>query len=167
MINQISDQIGIFYDLAPRARILTPGGRYKEFMCQLRIEASTRSIESTKEHPLTGKPLNLGWEVNYRLVKNKFINDTGNRIAKAEFMFNPPGFCRGVEVLRAADYLGIIEKKGHFYTVGDKKFNGEPRTIAYLEENPDVRVQIEKQVLLRRDELFADKQASTGSELLD
>lgn len=159
MTNQISEQIGMNFDVDSKNKIKTPAGRYKEYMAHLRIEAVTRPIESEKEHPLFGKKLNLGWEVWYRLMKNKFSNSTSNRTVMSEFYFNPPGFRRGKEVLMCADYLGIINKGGGGnFTIKDKKIKGEPNVIKYLDANVEIRQQLEKEILLRSEELFNFKE---------
>ncbi len=158
MTNQVSDQIGISYEIGPEFRTKTPGGRYKEYMAQLRIEASTRPIYSEKEHPLTGKRLLLGWEACYRLVKNKFSKSSGNRVAVSEFMFDPPGFRRESEILNCADYLGLIQKGGGgFYTIKDNKIRGIDAAIKFLKTNPKISKELELEILNRSEELFMDK----------
>lgn len=165
MTNQVSDRIGISYEVGPEFRVLTPGGRYKEYMAHLRIEQSTRPLYTEKEHPLTGKRLLLGWEVWYRLIKNKFSKKTGNRVAMSEFMFDPAGFRRGAEVLNCGEYLGIIQKSGNaIYIINEQKIRGYDNAVKFLESNLEVRLDVEKQIVLRSEELFQDKTANNSSE---
>lgn len=167
MTNQVSDKIGISYEVGPEFRVQTPGGRYKEYMAHLRIEASTRPIYTEREHALTGKRLLLGWEVWYRIIKNKYSKKTGNRVAMSEFYFDPPGFRRGAEVLNCAEYLGIVQKSGSaIYIVGEQKIRGYDNAVKTLQSDTKLRESLEQQILLRSEELFLDKGDDKSSEEL-
>lgn len=167
MVNQVSDQIGISFEVGPEFRIKTPGGRYKEYMSQLRIEASTRPIYTEKEHPLSGKRLLLGWEVWYRLVKNKFSKKSGNRVAMSEFYFETAAFRKSAEIFNCAEYLGLIQKSGGGYvTIGENKIRSEEKAIKFLDENPEIRDDLEKKVLERSEELFQLK-GNDDEDILD
>jgi recombination protein RecA len=52
------------------------------------------------------------------------------------------GIDRVSEVVRAAVNYGVIEKGGAWYTVGEKRLQGEEAVISYLRDNPDVMNEI-------------------------
>lgn len=158
MTNQISEQIGINYELGSELRIKTPAGRYKEYMAHLRILTTSRPIYTEKEHPLTGKKLLKGWECWWKLIKNKFSNKSGCRTAMTEFYFDPPGFRRSEEVLKLAEFLGLVDKGGGgFYTIDNTKVRGYDKAIAILDNNLKLRESLELQILSRSEDLFTDK----------
>lgn len=158
MVNQLSDriEIGPYAHLQnPRYTPETPGGRGKEFECTLRIQNQVSPLESTKPHPLTQSKILLGWEVNFRLVKNKYSNKSAGRTAKSEFYFDPPGFSSEKEIFNIAEYLGIIPKiSARIYQIGDQKLNGKKAAIAAFRQNKALVDKVAGEVHARGEELF-------------
>ena len=42
------------------------------------------------------------------------------------------------EVLDVAEMMGIVQRGGSWYTIGEERFQGRIKSIEYLRENPDV-----------------------------
>lgn len=42
------------------------------------------------------------------------------------------------EVLDVAEMMGIVQRGGSWYTVGEERFQGRTKTIEYLRENTNV-----------------------------
>ena len=137
----------------PRFTPHTPGGRGKEFMATIRIHSQTSPIE-TEAHDLSGKPMLKGWEVSYRLVKNKYRQKSIGRVATSQFYFDPPGFRRESDVANCALYLGIINNSGAWFYYKDEKIQGRDNLIEYLKEHPEIRENIEKEIVDRAEEVY-------------
>lgn len=157
MTNQVSDRIimgtqGLYQN--PRFTFQTPGGRHKEYECNIRIETVVDPLESEETHALTEQKVLYGWNVSYRVMKNKYLAGTGNRVAKAQFLFNPAGFNRSLEVLNIASYLGIIDRSHSWYTIEGNTIQGAEKAVAFLNERPDLIEAYSKEMLERQDEIF-------------
>lgn len=172
MTNQTSDRIATSpFDFVqnPTFNVMTPGGRGMEFECTLRIRNEARPIWSPTAHKLTEEKLLLGWEVAYKIIKNKYSKRTAYRVAHSDFMFYPPGFQRAKEVLNCAEFLGIVKKTGPaIYVIGNQKIQGHAKAVKYLEENPSVRMELEHEVVQRSEEVYSlDGQTEDSNEVLD
>lgn len=168
MTNQTSDKIQLNpYDNIqnPQFTIQTPGGRAKEFECQLRLQQETRPIFVDKEHELTGKKILIGWELSTRLVKNKFCRSTGNRVAVANFYFNPPGFSRLQQVITLSLYLSKIGKfpeelklsktlNGRWTIPGSEGSLLNRELKDYFEAHPELIDKLEKAIMDNSEDLF-------------
>lgn len=158
MTNQTSDRIqtpnGPYID-NPRYNIHTPGGRGKEFECSLRIKASASPIESSVLHSMVNEKLVIGWNICYKLIKNKYANNSASRTAFSEFMLNPAGFRRETEILACADYLGLVEKGGGgHYKIGDRTIRGSAAVIKTLIEDQELTNSLENLILDRMNEVY-------------
>jgi hypothetical protein len=141
----------------PQYNIRTPGGTAMEFEAHIRIHAQCRPILSKNKHPLTGKELLIGWEVCYRLVKNKFSKKTGNRVANSDFYFDPPGFRRATEIFNVAEFLGIIQRTGtSIYLIGKDKIRGRDAALEFLHSKPELCKKLEAEIIERAEEVFSD-----------
>lgn len=178
MTNQVGDRLQLSpMDLIvnPQFTVQTPGGRAKEFECQLRIQNETRPIYSEKEHPLTGKRILRGWELSSRLVKNKFCRSSGNRVATANFYFNPPGFSKVESLINIAEYLTKLNvmpetvqvKKAHGgnWTIGSHKCKTR-EVKPFLLENQDIALSIEKEIYNHADDLYSILEDESDDDIL-
>lgn len=155
MTNQISDKIGTNYAPNPKFNVHTPGGRAKEFECTLRIQTTSQPVMSKKKHSLTEEELLVGWEITYRIIKNKYSKQTAYRTANSTFMFEPPGFRRNGEVISCASYLGLVDEKGGGnFVIAGEKIRGKHNVMKYLDANPQVVLALENQILERMDEVY-------------
>ena len=50
------------------------------------------------------------------------------------------------EVLDVAEMMGIIQKGGAWYTVGEERFQGRAKTVEYLRSNPDIVKKLEEDI---------------------
>ena len=79
-----------------------------------------------------GRPVN--WIIDY--------NKTGPMGLSGQYDFYFQGDQVGVdsvgEVLDVAEMMGIVQKGGAWYTVGEERFQGRSKTVEYIRENPDV-----------------------------
>jgi recombination protein RecA len=87
-----------------------------------------------------GRPVN--WIIDY--------NKLGPPNLSGQYDFYYQGETLGVdsvgEVLDVAEMMGIIQKGGAWYTVGEERFQGRAKTVQYLRENPDVVKKLEKEI---------------------
>jgi len=79
-----------------------------------------------------GRPVN--WIVDY--------NKTGPMGLSGQYDFYFQGDKVGVdsigEIVDVAEMMGIIQKGGAWYTVGEERFQGRAKVVEYVKENPDV-----------------------------
>jgi RecA/RadA recombinase len=167
MLNQIGDTLGMSFETGPELRTRTPGGRFKEFMAQLRIEAITKAIYTEKELILTGKKSQIGLEAYYKITKNKFSNTSGNRMVMTPFFFNPPRFQTEDTVLKCAEYLNIIQKgAAGNYVIEGEKVRGEDKALKYIYETPGVMDTLKLKINPRSEELFNEREETNSEEVI-
>jgi recombination protein RecA len=79
-----------------------------------------------------GRPVN--WIIDY--------NKLGPPNLSGQYDFYFQGETIGVdqvgEVLDVSEMMGIIEKGGAWYTIGEERFQGRVKAVQYLKENPEV-----------------------------
>ena len=79
-----------------------------------------------------GRPVN--WIVDY--------NKLGPQNQTGQYDFYYQGNSLGVdqvgEVLDVAEMMGIVQKGGAWYTVGEERFQGRVKALEYLRNNPDI-----------------------------
>ena len=80
-----------------------------------------------------GRPVN--WIVDY--------NKTGPMGLSGQYDFYFQGDKVGVdsvgEILDVAEMMGIVQKGGAWYTVGEERFQGRTKAVEYIRSNPDVQ----------------------------
>jgi len=134
-INQLREKIGVTYG-NPET---TPGGRALKYFASVRIDV--RRIESIKAG---SEP--IGNRTRAKIVKNKVAPPF--REAEFDIMFGE-GISRYGELIDLGVKLGIIEKGGAWYTLGELRFQGRDNVRDYLKEHPDVADDLEARI--RRD----------------
>jgi len=87
-----------------------------------------------------GRPVN--WIVDY--------NKLGPPNLSGQYDFYYQGSTIGVdgvgEVLDVAEMMGIVQKGGAWYTVGEERFQGRAKTVDYLKVNADVVEKLKKEI---------------------
>ena len=136
-INQLREKIGVTYG-NPET---TPGGRALKYFASVRIDV--RRAEAIK----TGTE-NVGNRTRAKIVKNKVAPPF--REAEFDIMFGE-GISRYGELIDLGVRLGLIEKGGSWYTLGEMRFQGRDNLKEYLKESPDIADELESQI--RRDSL--------------
>ena len=133
-INQLREKIGVLFG-SPET---TPGGRALKFYASTRIDV--RRIESIKDgSDFTGN------RVKAKIVKNKVAPPF--KIAEFDIMFGK-GISREGSLLDVAVENDIVRKSGAWYTYdGDQLGQGREKAKLFLQENPDVAIQLQARVL--------------------
>jgi recombination protein RecA len=87
-----------------------------------------------------GRPVN--WIVDY--------NKTGPMGLSGQYDFYFQGDKVGVdfvgEILDVAEMMGIVQKGGAWYTVGEERFQGRTKTVEYIRKNPDIQEKLIKEI---------------------
>jgi recombination protein RecA len=133
-INQLREKIGVMFG-SPET---TPGGRALKFYASTRIDI--RRIESIKDgSDFTGN------RVKAKIVKNKVAPPF--KIAEFDIMFGK-GISREGSLIDVAVEHDIVRKSGAWYTYeGDQLGQGREKAKLFLQENPDVAIQLQARVL--------------------
>ena len=134
-INQLREKIGVMYG-NPET---TPGGRALKYFASVRIDV--RRIESIK----SGTEI-IGNRTRAKIVKNKVAPPFKEGLF--DIMYGE-GISHAGEVVDLGVQLGLIEKSGAWFTVGETRLQGRDNVKEYLKANPEVMDEIE--VKIRRD----------------
>ena len=139
-INQIRMKIGVMFG-NPET---TTGGNALKFYASVRMDI--RRTGAVKE----GEEV-VGSETRVKVVKNKVAPP----FKEAEFqILYGHGINRLGEVVDLGVKLGLVDKSGAWYAYqGNKIGQGKSNACKYLEENPAIAQEIEKQI---RDQLIGD-----------
>ncbi|MBV9851976.1 MAG: recombinase RecA [Armatimonadetes bacterium] len=140
-INQIREKIGVMFG-NPET---TPGGRALKFYASVMLDV--RRIETLKQ----GTDM-VGNRVKVKVVKNKVAPPF--RQAEFDIMFGK-GISRSGSIIDIGTEMGLIEKRGSFFTYGDTRIGqGRENAKQYLEEHPETMEEIEN--IIRGDEKAAE-----------
>ncbi|MCD6094102.1 MAG: recombinase RecA [Candidatus Omnitrophica bacterium] len=132
-INQIRMKIGVMFG-SPET---TPGGRALKFYASVRIDL--RRISQIKE----GENI-IGSRVKAKVVKNKVAPPF--KSAEFDIMYNK-GISYEGGIIDAGLEKGIIQKAGAWFSYGERKIGqGKEQARKFLEENPQVAQEIEKEI---------------------
>ena len=122
-INQLRQKIGLVFG-NPET---TTGGNALKFYCSVRLDIRKR--KSIKR----GDDV-VGCNTRVKVVKNKLAPPF--REAHFEILYGT-GVNRAAELVDSAETLGLVEKKGAWYSYdGVKLGHGREKTMAHLENNP-------------------------------
>ena len=131
-INQLREKIGVMYG-NPET---TPGGRALKYFSSVRIDM--RRIETLK----SGTEM-VGNRTRAKIVKNKVAPP----FKEAEFdILYGQGISKIGEIIDLSVKLGLIDKAGAWFTVGDQRFQGRDNVKVYLQENPEVCDKLEADI---------------------
>ena len=131
--NQLRQKIGVMYG-NPET---TAGGLALKFYASVRLDI--RQVETIKQDGQA-----LGSRTKVKVRKNKVAPPF--REAQFDIMYNR-GISREGDVLDLATGLGIVEKRGAFYSRGDQRLGqGRENAKLYLQDNPEVCWSLENQI---------------------
>ena len=131
-INQLREKIGVMYG-NPET---TPGGRALKYFASVRIDM--RRIETLKN----GSEM-VGNRTRAKVIKNKVAPP----FKEAEFdILYGQGISKVGEIIDLSAKLGLIDKAGAWFTVGDARLQGRDNVKNYLLENPEVCDRLEQQI---------------------
>lgn len=138
-INQLRQKIGVLYG-NPET---TPGGLALKYYASVRIDV--RRIETLKQ---SGEM--IGNRTRAKVVKNKVAPP----FREAEFdIIYGEGISKVGEIIDMAVKLEIIDKAGAWFTCNGQRIQGREGVKEYLNNNPEVCDEIEKQVRENADKL--------------
>lgn len=139
-INQIREKIGIMFG-NPET---TPGGRALKFYSSVRIEV--RKGEAIKEDGET-----IGARTKCKVIKNKVAPPF--KTCEFDMIFGH-GISRMGEIVDYAVELDIIKKSGAWFSYNDMRIGqGRENTKKFLQENEDIRLEIEEKVMANAQQL--------------
>jgi len=128
--NQLRQKIGVMFG-NPET---TTGGMALKFYASVRLDV--RRVESIK----VGQEV-VGSRTRVRVVKNKVAPPF--KVAEFDIMYNE-GISKVGDVLDLGVEMGVVEKRGSFYTYGEAKIGqGRENAKQYLRDNPDLTEEIE------------------------
>jgi len=128
--NQLRQKIGVVFG-NPET---TTGGMALKFYASVRLDV--RRIQSIK----VGSEI-IGNRTRVRVVKNKVAPPF--RTAEFDIMYNQ-GISKEGDLLDLAVEMGIIDKRGSFYSYGDLRLaQGRENAKEFLRQNPDLAEEIE------------------------
>jgi recombination protein RecA len=128
--NQLRQKIGVMFG-NPET---TTGGMALKFYASVRLDV--RRVESIK----VGQEV-VGSRTRVRVVKNKVAPPF--KVAEFDIMYNE-GISKVGDVLDLGVELGVVEKRGSFYTYGEAKIGqGRENAKQYLKDNPDLADEID------------------------
>lgn len=131
--NQLRHKIGVLFG-SPET---TPGGLALKFYASVRLDI--RRIQAIK----LGNEV-IGNRVRVKVVKNKVAPPF--RTAEFDILYNE-GISREGDLLDLGVELGIIDKRGSYYSYGDVRLGqGRENAKQFLREHPDLAHEIEMQI---------------------
>jgi recombination protein RecA len=131
--NQLRQKIGVMFG-NPET---TTGGMALKFYASVRLDV--RRIESLK----VGQEV-VGSRTRVRVVKNKVAPPF--RVAEFDIMYNE-GISKAGDVLDLGVELGLIEKRGSFFTYGETRIGqGRENAKEHLRQNPVMMQEIEARI---------------------
>jgi recombination protein RecA len=152
-INQIRMKIGVMFG-SPET---TTGGNALKFYSSVRLDI--RRIGSVKE----GDEV-VGNETRVKVVKNKVAPPFRN----TEFQITyGKGIHRTGEILELGVEQGLVEKSGAWYAYkGDRIGQGRKNAAEYLDDNPELRDEIEGSIRSELLPTLADQQSDEAGEVV-
>jgi recombination protein RecA len=132
--NQLRQKIGVMFG-NPET---TTGGMALKFYASVRLDV--RRVESLK----VGQEV-VGSRTRVRVVKNKVAPPF--KVAEFDILYNE-GISKEGDVLDLGVALGVVEKRGSFYTYGEQRIGqGRENARQALKEAPDLALELEEQIL--------------------
>lgn len=151
-LNQLRQKIGVTYG-SPE---VTTGGTALKFYASVRLDI--RRIQTLKK----GSEGEYGIRAKVKVAKNKVAPPF--RIAEFDIIFGT-GISQIGCMLDLAEQTGIVTRKGAWYSYNSENIGqGRDNTIKYLEENPEVVNQVEKQLREKLDMGAVVLPESTGDD---
>lgn len=150
--NQLRQKIGVMFG-NPET---TTGGNALKFYASVRLDV--RRVQSIK----IGADI-VGNRTRVRVVKNKVAPPF--RTAEFDIMYNE-GISKVGDLLDLATQLGIIEKRGAFFSYGEIRLGqGRENAKEFLRQNPDLADEIE--LIIRQRALGGELPLPLGSDDAD
>jgi recombination protein RecA len=137
-LNQLRSKVGVIYG-SPE---VTTGGNALKYYSSVRLDIRRKEVIKGK----AGED-DSGVRCKVKVAKNKVAPPY--KIAEFDMLFGR-GVSRDGCMLDAGEQVGAIERKGaYYYFNGEKLGQGREKTLAFLDENPEMKATIEKDVRAR------------------
>ena len=149
-INQLREKIGVSYGNPE----VTTGGRALKFYSSIRIDV--RRIETLK----VGDQM-IGNHTRAKVVKNKVAPPF--REAEFDIMYGE-GISREGELLDLGVELGLVEKSGSWFSIGETRLQGRDNMKNHLKTHPEEAKQLDEAIRARADELVSKSSKSKKSK---
>jgi recombination protein RecA len=150
--NQLRMKIGIMFG-NPET---TTGGNALKFYAAVRLDI--RPMEAIKQ----GGEV-IGTRAKVRVKKNKLAPPF--KIAEFDIMYNE-GISKSGDVLDMGTEVGVLEKKGAYYTYGEMRLGqGRENAKAFLKEHSEILDEIAQKVRQNMTSLSTKQFGVTGTEL--
>ena len=131
--NQIREKVGVMFG-NPET---TPGGRALKFYASIRMDI--RRVETIKK----GTDV-IGNRTRVKVVKNKLAPPF--REAEFDILYGE-GISREGDILDVAVSMGLVEKTGAWYAMGDLRIGqGRENARQYLKEHPELTDELEQKI---------------------
>jgi len=136
-INQIREKIGVMFG-SPET---TPGGRALKFYSSCRVDV--RRISTLKDGDTA-----IGMRMRAKVVKNKVAPP----FRMAEFdMLGTRGISLEGDILDLAVEDRLVDRSGSWFSYGETRLGqGKDKARTYLEENPDIVMELRSKILDKR-----------------
>lgn len=132
-INQIRQKVGILFGNPE----VTPGGNALKFYSSVRMDIRRKTAIKKGDEV-------IGYETTVKVVKNKLAPPF--RVATFDMMFGT-GVSKVGEILDLAIAEGLLEQNGSWISRnGENIAQGRPKAKAYLEANPELCDELEKEL---------------------
>ncbi|MCI7239545.1 MAG: recombinase RecA [Anaerococcus sp.] len=146
-INQLREKVGVMFG-SPET---TPGGRALKFYSSVRLDI--RRIKT-----ITQGEDSIGSRTRVKIVKNKVAPPF--KVVEFDIMYGK-GISKSGTLLDTAVDEDIVEKAGSWFSYkGEKLGQGRENVKQYLEDNPEIMAQVEKEVRARF-EISDDEEGET------
>ena len=150
-INQLREKVGVMFG-SPET---TPGGRALKFYSSVRLDI--RRIKTISQGDNS-----IGSRTRVKVVKNKVAPPF--KVVEFDIMYGE-GISKSGVLLDTAVEKDIVEKAGSWFSYkGEKLGQGRENVKVYLDENPEISLEIEKQVresILPKDENEENEEVET------
>ena len=132
-INQLREKVGVMFGNPE----VTSGGKALKFYSSVRMDV--RRIDSIKQ----GDKI-IGNKTRVKIIKNKVAPPF--KQAEFDIMYGT-GIDKTGEIIDKGVEVDVIKKSGAWYSYGNERLGqGRENTKTYLNENPDLKEEIEKKV---------------------
>jgi recombination protein RecA len=152
-INQLREKIGVMYG-NPET---TPGGRALKYFSSVRIDVR-------KGEPIKNGSEVIGNRTKAKIVKNKVAPPF--KVAEFDILYGE-GISRMGEIADLGVELGIIEKGGSWFTIGETRVQGRDGVKEYLKNNPAVADELEQKIYEGADKLVPVSSKSKSGKAAD
>jgi recombination protein RecA len=133
MINQMRDRIGVMYGNPAT----TTGGKALRFYAGMRLEVSKAGAIKNGEEV-------IGARTKVKIQKNKV--SAPSKVAEFDLLYDR-GFSRSGDIFDMAVTAGVVSKSGAWMTYGENRWQGRFNAVAFLDENPAILEEIEKELV--------------------